>query len=504
MDTLTTVRQQAEPVQQPISAEATHALDNALASGLAWTAVFRWAAQLVSWLATFYAARILLPADYGVVAMASVAVGLVRLLEGFGLDAILVQDRDLTGERQARVAGFIFATSIAIIASIWLAAPAVALFFGEPQVAWIIRVMSFVLIFDALQVVPRATLQRRLRFRHLAIISFMEVSTTAVVLIAAVTFGVGYWALVFNTLAGALVATGVLLLWAPFGIAWPGDLATIARPLLQGWRVLGSRIAWYGYSTADRAIVGRALGKELLGAYSFSVTLSTVANDEIASIVGRVAPGIFSRIQHQRDELRRYYLILTELLTVLAFPVAVGLCVTADLLVPLLLGPEWSAAILPMQLLCLYSAFLSSQNMNSHVLMWTGQFRVHMWLSILCLVAMPLTLLVAVRYGLAVVGVAWAFAFPVFNLPAFYYAFRTIDAGWRDWLTAITPAAIGCVIMTVAVVVVRIALARLAAPLTVTTALAVVTGATAYGMTLWFAFNARVRVLLEVIRVTES
>ena len=491
----------APPLQPETIAHAGPAqsasLDKALASGLAWTAVFRWAAQLFSWCATFYAARQLVPADYGLVSMATITVGVARLIEGFGLDAILVQDRTLVGERQARVAGFVVAASIALIAMFWLLAPLAAPFFHEPQVPLLIRVLSLVLIFDALQVVPRATLQRSLRFRQLAFISFVQVVTTGAVLIASVTFGFGYWSLVLNTLGGAAVATCLMIAWAPFAVAWPRDLATIALPLLQGWRVLASRVAWYGYSTADRAIVGRALGKDLLGAYSFSVTLSMIGNDEIGSIVSRVTPGVLSRVQDRKAELRRYYVMLTQLLTIMAFPVAIGVAITADLLVPLLLGPKWIDVILPLRLLCLYSAFLSAQQMNADVLMWTGQFRVNMWLSVLALVVMPATLLFAVRFGLAAVAIAWAFVFPVLNVPAFYYAFRTMDASWRDWLDAITPAIVGCAMMVIAVSVMQMALPE-ALPLAVTTAIVVATGAVAYVSTLWFGFHAQIRALLRL------
>ena len=161
-------------------------------------------------------------------------------------------------------------------------------------------------------------------------------------------------------------------------------------PLQQGWRILASRAAWYGYSNADQTIIGKVLGPDALGAYSFATTFSTLAQQEVGSIVSRVVPGIFSEVQTRVPELRRYFLLLTELLAVIAFPMAIGLALLADLLIPMLLGPKWNATVAPLQLLCLYSAFLSSQMLLSHVLMWTGQFRVNMWCTIFTGVTMPL------------------------------------------------------------------------------------------------------------------
>jgi O-antigen/teichoic acid export membrane protein len=85
--------------------QEVRAIDRRLVSGIAWTAVFRWAAQVISWVATLYVARILTPADYGLVAMAGVPIGFARLVEDLGLDAVIVQDRTLDDRQLASLAG---------------------------------------------------------------------------------------------------------------------------------------------------------------------------------------------------------------------------------------------------------------------------------------------------------------------------------------------------------------------------------------------------------------
>src|SRR5262249_38241313 len=123
-------------------------LDRALVSGLAWTAAARWSAQLVSWLATFYAAHILAPSDYGLVGMATVAIGLARMVEDFGLDSILLQDRTIDGDRRAHVAGFLLAFSGFLTVLFALLAHPVSLFFKEPAVAGIVAALSVLFVTD--------------------------------------------------------------------------------------------------------------------------------------------------------------------------------------------------------------------------------------------------------------------------------------------------------------------------------------------------------------------
>jgi len=118
----------ASPVSgRCVSSPATpSSLDHSLVSGIAWTALLRWFAQIISWIATLYAARLLAPGDYGLVSMAMLAIGLARMVEDFGLDAVLVQDRNIVGEARARLAGFLLAIALALCALYALAAPLIA------------------------------------------------------------------------------------------------------------------------------------------------------------------------------------------------------------------------------------------------------------------------------------------------------------------------------------------------------------------------------------------
>src|SRR5262249_54959042 len=143
---------------------------------------------------------------------------------------------------------------------------------------------------DALQVVPRATLQRELEFRRFALLTVVQTVATQGILLIAARAGWGFRALVASSVAGAATVTVLLMFWHPYAIAWPRNLATLARPLLQGWRVLAGRFGYYAFSSADQAIIGRFLGKDALGAYSFATTFAYLPLQEVSSIVSRVVP----------------------------------------------------------------------------------------------------------------------------------------------------------------------------------------------------------------------
>jgi len=483
-----------------VSQDDQAALDRELVTGIAWTAVLRWSAQIISWIATAVAARLLAPGDYGVMSMAMLAVGLVRMVDDIGLDAVLVQDRGIAGDSQARLAGLAILIGASASALMALLAQPIAAFFREPDVAVVVSVLGTLTLIEALQVIPRAGLQRALEYRRLAWAQFIQVVATQSVLVAGAYLGWRHWALVSSTLAGAGVVTVLLIAWHPYAVRWPRDMMKLTAPLAQGGRILVSRVAWYVYTSADQTIVGRLLGKDALGAYSFATTFSTTISQEISSVVIRVVPGVFSSVQDRRDELRRYFLILTELLAYLTLPVSFGLAATADLVVRIVLGPQWDAVVVPLQVLCFYAGFVSCQVLNAHVLLWTGQFRANMWLNVLAALVLPVAFYIGAQEGLPGVAWSWVIAFPLVNVPAFVIAFGTIGIGIGAWVRAIWPALGACLAMYGAVLALRGALPD-AMPAPVQGAFSVAAGGLVYAAVLWCFFRRRVLAVVDFLRL---
>ncbi|MFO0707448.1 MAG: lipopolysaccharide biosynthesis protein [Nitrospira sp.] len=473
-------------------------LDRTLFHGLAWTAVGRWLAQAISWLATLYVARILSPGDYGLVAMATVPIGLARLIEGLGLDAILLQDRSLSTGELRRLAGAAVCLGTVLTATYVAISVPIALYFQEPQVATIVSVLSLTFILDALQILPRALLQRDLRFRALAWINGWQVVVAAGTMVLAAQAGWTYWALVVNTLIGSSVITVVLFVWEPVMPAWPREISAMTSSMMSGWHMLVSRFAYYGYSSADSAIIGRLLGKDALGIFGFAMTFASLPVREITSLMSGVVPGIFTAIQTDTKELRRYFLLLTETVSYLTLPASLGLALTADDFVPLALGETWNGVIVPLQILSLYMAIFSCQDLLAHVLLWTGRFALNMWLSIFALAVLPVCFYIGAQYGLPGVAVGWLVGFPLSVAPAFVYVSRILDCSWGDYWRAFKPALIGCVAMLSAVTAIKLLLPdswhhglRLGIQSSA--------GAAVYGAVMMGGFGTRVRALYRIV-----
>ena len=482
------------------AAAATN-LDRQLVNGIAWTASLRWVGQIISWAALAYAVRVLTPGDFGLLRMATSVIGVALLAEDFGLDIVLLQDRSLDGQRRARLVGFAILLGVVLMFVFLALAVPLANFNNEPTVAIIVAALSLRFVIDAIQILPRAMLQRELQFQRLAILGLVQTTVTSGVLVLAARAGLSFYSLIVNTLAGLAVSTALLLWWHPYKVEWPRDLRSILTPILQGWRVLMSRVAWYGYNNFDATIIGKMLGKDTLGIYAQASDLAKQPMEEITSSFSRVVPGVFTRVQNNMPEMRRYFLILTEFLSYLALPVGAGIALTADRIVAVALGPQWQGVVVPLQILCLYTAFLSAQALVAHILLWTGQLRAVMWCSILTAAMLMPSYYLAVKLEGGIVAVAWMWTilFPISNIPPLVIGFRTIKITFGDWLGVLRAPLVACAAMAVVVITVRLQVTSTLQPFPALV-IEAAAGASVYVATLLLVFRPRLMAIVETVR----
>lgn len=439
----------------PPSSEAIQALDRSLFAGIAWTALARWAAQAISWASMFYVARILTPSDFGLIAMSMIPIGLARLIEDLGLDTIVVQDRTLSEEKVSQLGGAALSLGGAIALLFLGASWPIAEYFREAAVAGIVCALSLTFLTDALQIIPRALLQRDLQFQTLAWLHVVQVAVAAVTVALCAAMGMGYWALVLNTLVSQIIVTIAVLAIRPFRPTWPRQWRPLAQSLIAARQILVSRFAYYGYSRMDVTLIGRFLGKEALGAYDFSMTFASVPMQEVTGMMSKVIPGIFTTVQTHTATLRRYFLLLTEVVSYLTTPMAIGLALTADDFVLLVLGDQWEAVITPLRILSLYMVMNGAQFLLGHVLLWTGRFRMSMYLNLFALFVLPIGFYIGVSWGVAGVAWAWTIAFPVSILPGMIYVAKVLELRMSEMVDTLKPALVSCALMAAAVVSLR-------------------------------------------------
>lgn len=430
-------------------------LDRSMARAVAWNAGAQWATQILSWASAVVIARLLTPYDYGLVGMAGVYLGLATLISKVGISNAIVALRDLSHRQIAElntVAVFIGAALVGV--SCLLALP-IANFFSSPPLKAVVMVMSATYILSSCQVVPRALLQREFRFKLLSLIEMVSALSQMIVALVLAWCHFRYWSLVAGMVASSLVATISLMScrWHPFAVP---TLARLHREMRFGRHTLTGGIAWYVYDNADFAVAGRVLGGAALGNYTIAWTIASAPVEKIANLVSGVTPAFFSAVQNSHIQLRRYFLQISEVLSLVTIPASVGIVLTADRLIPVILGPKWEGAVGPIRFLGLFFAVRSLGEVPSKLLNAIGDTRFVMWMTIAFATVLPVSFWIGSRWGANGIAGAWVVAYPPLLVPMYWRAFQKTGTRVREYLFAVTPALAASLIMAGAVLLIRV------------------------------------------------
>ena len=434
--------------------EQKRSLDTAFVGGLGWTAGAKWATQLITWACVLIVARILTPADFGTVDMAGFYLGLTNILAEFGVGTAVLQMRELEREALGEMKTVSLMFSAAAFAVSLAVAPLVASFFHTGELRLLLVVGSMMLFFSAIQAVPLGLLQRDMDYRRLAISEMVMAAVQGAVTVGCAVAGFRYWALLVGVLAGKATYAAMTSYWKPVPYAMPRWRQVMA-PLRFGFEVATARLAWAAYTQCDAIIVGRVLGTSALGPYRFAINFASIPAEKIGTLIMRVTGPLFARIQDDKALVRRYFLIINEMLTLVIFPLAFGMAIVAPDLVRVVLGSKWSAAVGPMQCLALFMAFRDTSTLFGQILTSQRQTRFLMWISILNFVVMPVSFYFASRWGATAIAAAWIVMTPVTVLPTALRLLRTIDCSLREYILVLTPPILGSVAMAGAVLALK-------------------------------------------------
>ena len=373
-----------------------------------------------------------------------------------GLANAVVFLRTLSRQQIAQLNGLALGVSLAAMAFSIAAAPLVARFYDESRLTPIIIVTSLSFVILGLRAIPYGLMERAMDFRYLALLEIGQTAVTGPLTLLLAWYGYGYWSLVIGVLAGFAFGTTVMVVRDPCGFAIPRPSA-LGDAIRLSYHIVVARVAWYTYSNADYAVVGRRLGADPLGAYTLAFTIASAPVDKITALLVRVTRPAFAAVQHDPGELKRVFLSTSAALAFVTIPASVGLAVLAPDLVPLAFGEKWTAAVMPLALLSLATPLRSLAPLLPLILNATGDSRYAMLINLAAVVVMPLAFLAASFTGLGAVAAVWVLVYPLLVIPAAARVARRVGLTGREYLAATAPPALAALVMGIAVMAARAA-----------------------------------------------
>lgn len=410
-------------------------------------------------------ARLLSPADFGLVGLATVFIGLAALLAQFGISVALVRQPELTA-RDIRAAHTL-ALGLGLVVTLLVAAgaPILAGLFQNPELTGVLRALSLTFLLGNPGAVAEALLEREMAWGRL-----MWVNLAAFVLGYAVTgcllalAGYGAWALVGSQLAQTLLRTILLLRTRPYPkrpLIDGGEIRTLAR--FGGGYTL-ARLFNYGAQQGDYLVVGRVLGVAPLGFYTRAFKLMQLPATYFAAVIAKVLFPTMARVQGELDRLRMVYLTGSAVIAIVTAPLSALMIVTAPDIVEVVLGPRWRPTIAPFQVLAAGVVFRNAFVMAYCLDGALGDMRMRMVRDFIYAIAVLAGSVFGVRFGLTGVAAGVLAAIVINYAVAARMSLRLLASSGREYARSQWPGfAFGLAAAGIAVPV-RLGLQRLGAP----------------------------------------
>jgi PST family polysaccharide transporter len=306
---------------------------------------------LIGSVMTVVLARLLTPADFGIVAMVVAVTGLGQAFADLGLSEATIQREDINDLQVSALFWINVAVGLALMLITAGLAPVLAWFYHEPRLKAIALVLSSLFLIGGLRVQHEALLKRQMRFRAVAI---RDVASSAVGVSAAILMawrGSGYWAIVAFPAVSQFTRMALSWLAARWIPGLPRRGANVRSLVAFGGNVAGSYLLANMTRNADNFLIGWWWGATPLGLYSRAYNLLMLPVRQLTLPAGGVAVPAFSRLQDDPERFARYYLRVVSLMAWISTPVFGFLFVAAGPVITLALGHQWGGAAPVFQIL---------------------------------------------------------------------------------------------------------------------------------------------------------
>jgi O-antigen/teichoic acid export membrane protein len=290
-------------------------------------------------------ARLLAPADFGIVAMVTACTGFLEMFRDMGLSVATIQRASVTRGQTSSLFWINLAAGWILAALCASAAPVLVRFYHESRLFWPTIALATGFVFNGAAVQHRAIMARDMRFAALATVEIVSVAVSIVVGTIMAFAGQGYWALVGMYVSVPLL--GLLGVWTLGG--WmPGlpQRGAGVRAMLRYGSLLTLKnlVVYFAFNT-DKVLLGRIWGAEVLGIYGRAYQLISLPTQNLTSTIGQVAVPALSRLQDDPERLRNYFLKGYGLFLSIVLPITVVCALFSEDIIRVFLGPKWSAAV---------------------------------------------------------------------------------------------------------------------------------------------------------------
>lgn len=432
-------------------------LGQRIRSGAKWSFFGNTASQILTFVFGIVLARLLAPADFGMLVTISVFTGLVGFVAGAGMGQALVRAKEATKQDYDIVFTLQIIIGSLIYAIFFFAAPWFAKWYDTPIYIDLLRVSALSFIFRPFVNLPSSILNREMRFKAQNVAGIIALLISSAVSIGMAYTGYGVWSLIFGGIVGSVTSAFMLIHLAKWRPGWSFDLRRgrdIARYALL---FSATGILVYLRMQASVFILSRTLGPTSVGLYNKGESLAKMPHSFITGSIYQVLFRAIATEQDNLDKCRYLFFRSISLVAVYATPFYVGLFWLAEPLINSVYGPKWTLAAAPLLILTLAWPFWLMETLSGAVLAAMSWLRRELPVQISTLIIFCLAVLIGLPHGIEGVAYGIVGATLYTALHMLWLAIHCLKASWLGFVYSLIPAAVLNTILACALFLVDLA-----------------------------------------------
>lgn len=384
--------------------QAPSTLKGKTISGLVWSFTEMLISQVIQLIIQIILARLLLPEHFGLIGMLIVFIALANTIVDSGLSQALIRDQYVSQDDYSTIFYFNIIVSLFMYGLLYIAAGPISVFFKEPSLLSILRVLSLVVIIDPFKMIQRVMLIKNVNFKAQTKINVIAAIIAGMIAIICAVMGYGVWSLVIHKLALHIIQ----LLMLVSVIKWYPSLV-FSYPSFKKFFSFGSKLLISGvidtiYRNLYFVIIGRVFLASQLGYFTNAMKLRDVASQSITISVSRVTYPVLSTMQDNEVALKHGFQKVVKMTAFISFPIMIGISSIASSLIYFLLGEKWLPAANYLQLLCLAGMLFPLYEIHLSILQVKGRSDLFLLLEVFTKSLLTIFLALAILFHVGIMG----------------------------------------------------------------------------------------------------
>lgn len=357
-------------------------LKDKVAGGMLWSAIGSGAQQVIGLIFGIILGRLLVPEDYGLMAMIMVFAYVATAIQNSGFSTAIANLPRATAEDYNSVFWFCFLAGLVLYAILWTAAPWIAAYYHEPRLVGLSRYVFLCIPLSGTGMAQAAWLFREVKAREQAVSVAVGITVSSIVGVVMALCGCAYWALATQTLAYIAVQRAVIIAYCPWRPTFHIDFGPARRMFRFSCKVMATAVLGIININILNILLGRYFSPHATGEYNQAYQWDSKAFSLVGGMVQQVAQPVLASLGGERERQLAVLRKMMRFTAFITFPLLFGLALVAHEFITVTITDKWAASATLLQILCVSGAAMPLSTLLSNAILSHGRSDIYMWATV--------------------------------------------------------------------------------------------------------------------------